>query len=511
MTVPKTADEAKQLVDKLWSYCHVLRHDGVSTIDYVDQLTLLLFLKMAQERADRKSFRAKEIVPPNLGWQTLLDADADVLKFRYEDILDKLGMRPKTALGLIYHGAENKIRNAATLKKLIVDLIDKVDWSSTGVDIKGDAYEALLEKGAEDIKSGAGQYFTPRALIDAMVRCVRPQPDDTIVDPACGTGGFLLAAHEYIQRNHGEELTKEDAQNLREGGISGIELVRGTARLAQMNLLLHGIGEPGGKALIDVRDALAKPPGPDERATLVLANPPFGRKSGFSTVDEFGKVTREDVSYDRTDFWATTSNKQLNFMQHIANLLKIDGRAAVVVPDNVLFEGGAGETLRRRLLKDCDVHTLLRLPTGIFYAGGVKANVLFFDRKRARPELPWTSKLWVYDFRTGQHFTLRQNKLQAHDLDDFVKAYNPEDRHNREESERFKCFTYDELLARDKVNLDITWLRDPDLEDGDNMQPPEVIAQEIVEDLQAALDEFAAVAEALQLAKAEREGRVAIE
>ncbi|MGW4588162.1 N-6 DNA methylase [Amycolatopsis thermoflava] len=509
MTVPKTAAEAKQLVDKLWSYCHVLRHDGVSTIDYVDQLTLLLFLKMAQERADRKSFGSRqEIVPAHLGWQTLVDADADELKYRYENILDRLGRRPDTALGLIYHGAENKIRNAATLKRLIVDLIDKVNWSGTGVDIKGDAYEALLEKGAEDVKSGAGQYFTPRALIDVMVQCVRPRPDDTIVDPACGTGGFLLAAHDYINKNH-NDLTKEEAQHFRSGGISGVELVHDTARLAQMNLLLHGIGEPGGRALIDVRDALAKPPSAEERATLVLANPPFGRKSGFTTVDEFGRVTREDVSYDRTDFWVTTSNKQLNFVQHIANLLKIDGRAAVVVPDNVLFEGGAGETLRRRLLKECDVHTLLRLPTGIFYAGGVKANVLFFDRKRARPEQPWTSKLWVYDFRAGQHFTLRQNRLQAHHLDDFVQAYNPDNRHDRTESERFRCFTYDELLTREKVNLDITWLRDRDLDDGDELQPPEVIAQEIVEDLQAALDEFAAVAEALQLAKAEREGNVA--
>ncbi|MFE3986965.1 class I SAM-dependent DNA methyltransferase [Nocardia tengchongensis] len=196
--------------------------------------------------------------------------------------------------------------------------------------------------------------------------------------------------------------------------------------------------------------------------------------------------------------------------QHIANMMKIDGRAAVVVPDNVLFEGGAGEALRRRLLQDCDVHTLLRLPTEIFYAGGVKANVLFLDCKRARPEQPWTSKLWVYDFRTGDHFTLRQNKLEAHDLDEFVRAYNPEDRHDRTESERFKCFTYEELLARDKVNLDVTWLRDPDLEDSDELQPPEIIAQEIVEDLQAALDEFAAVADALQLAKAEREGQVIV-
>ncbi|MGV9832948.1 N-6 DNA methylase [Nocardia niigatensis] len=511
MTVPKSAAEAKQLVDKLWSYCHVLRHDGVSTIDYVDQLTLLLFLKMAQERTERKSFGdTKEIVPSYLGWQTLLDADADDLKSQYENILDQLGKKPDTALGLIYHGAENKIRNAATLKKLIADLIDKVNWSGTGVDIKGDAYEALLEKGAEDIKSGAGQYFTPRALIDAIVRCMRPEPSDIIVDPACGTGGFLLAAHDYIQHRYGDELSKEDARHLRNGGISGIELVHGTARLAQMNLLLHGIGDPGGRALIDVRDALAEPPKPDERATMVLANPPFGRKSGFSTVNEFGKVTREDVTYDRSDLWVTTSNKQLNFVQHIANMMKMDGRAAVVVPDNVLFEGGAGEALRRRLLKDCDVHTLLRLPTGIFYAGGVKANVLFFDCKRARPEQPWTSKLWVYDFRTGEHFTLRQNKLEAHDLDEFVRAYNPEDRHDRTESERFKCFTYEELLARDKVNLDITWLRDPDLKDSDELQPPEVIAQEIVEDLQAALDEFAAVADALQLAKAEREGQVIV-
>jgi len=501
VTVPKTAAEAKQLVDKLWSYCHVLRHDGVSTIDYVDQLTLLLFLKMAQERAGRKAFGGgKEIVPPHLSWQTLLDADAQVLKDDYENILERLGKNPSTALGLIYHGAENKIRNAATLKKLIVDLIDKVNWSSTGVDIKGDAYEALLEKGAEDIKSGAGQYFTPRALIDAMVRCVRPRPDDKIVDPACGTSGFLLAAHEYIQDNHGEDVSKEEAARLRTGGISGVELVHGTARLAQMNLLLHGIGEPDGDALIDVRDALARAPKHDERATLVLANPPFGRKSGFSSVDEFGKITREDVSYDRSDFWVTTSNKQLNFVQHIAMQLKIDGRAAVVVPDNVLFEGGAGETLRRRLLKDCDVHTLLRLPTGIFYAGGVKANVLFFDAKRARTDGVWTSKLGVYDFRTGQHFTLRQNKLAAHHLDDFVARY-----HSREESEHFKTFTYDELLARDKVNLDITWLRDPG-DDHDQLQSPEVIAQEIVEDLQAALNEFAAVADTLHLAKLARDG-----
>jgi len=286
--------------------------------------------------------------------------------------------------------------------------------------------------------------------------------------------------------------------------------VEDTARLAQMNLLLHGIGKANGPELIEVRDALAEPP--RRHASLVLANPPFGRKSGFASVDEHGRVTREDTHYDRDDFWVDTSNKQLNFVQHIYRLLEIGGRAAVVVPDNVLFEGGAGEQIRRRLLQECDVHTLLRLPTGIFYAGGVKANVLFFEKKRIRPEKPWTSKLWVYDFRTGQHFTLRQKKLQRHHLEDFVRAYKPgEPRENREESERFRAFTYEELIARDKVNLDITWLRDPDLEGEDDLQPPEVIAQEIVEDLQAALNEFAAVVEALQLARAEREGSIAEE
>ena len=502
MTAPTTSADAQQLVNKLWSYCHVLRHDGVSTIDYVDQLTLLLFLKMADERA-RNKLRKEIIVPPELGWQALMDADAKQLKEVYDEILDALGSRTG-ALGRIFHNAQNKIRNAATLKRLIVDLIDKQDWSSTKVDIKGDAYEALLERGAEDTKSGAGQYFTPRALIDVMVRCMRPTPKDTIIDPACGTGGFLLAAHEYIQDHHGNELSAEDAQHLRTGGIRGIELVEDTARLAQMNLLLHGIGRAGGGALVDVADALAEKP--KQYASLVLANPPFGRKTGFSSVDEFGQVTREDHAYERDDFWVTTSNKQLNFVQHIYRLLQIGGRAAVVVPDNVLFEGGAGEQIRRRLLAECEVHTLLRLPTGIFYAGGVKANVLFFDKRQVRLDRSWTSKLWVYDFRTGQHFTLRQRKLAAAHLDDFVTAYRPgEPLENRTETERFKVFGYDELVARDKANLDITWLRDPDLDDGEHLQPPEVIAAEIVEDLQAALVEFSAVAEALEKAKAERE------
>jgi type I restriction enzyme M protein len=495
MTAPASA---KQLVDRLWSYCHVLRHDGVSTIDYVDQLTLLLFLKMADERAHRP-MAAERIVPEGDDWQALLKAKGEDLEKEYNRILLALAQKPGT-IGRIFQKSQNKIRNAATLRKLVVDLIDEQHWSGTKADIKGDAYETLLERGAEDVKSGAGQYFTPRALISAMVDCVEPSPDDTIIDPACGTGGFLLAANDYIQEHHGDSLTREQRQRLGNGAIRGIELVDGTARLAQMNLLLHGIGQASGNEKIEVRDALAEVPA--TRATLVLANPPFGRKSGFTTVDEAGRITREDDSYARNDFWKTTTNKQLNFVQHIYTLLDVPGRAAVVIPDNVLFEGGAGEEIRRRLLKQCNVHTLLRLPTGIFYAGGVKANVLFFDKHQAS-ETPWTERLWVYDFRVGQHFTLRQRQLTRDHLQNFVAAYRPgRPLSERVETERFRPFEYDELVGREKVNLDITWLRDPAVAGDDETLPPEVIAQEIVEDLQAALAEFQAVADRLAEARA---------
>ncbi|PGH40918.1 DNA methyltransferase [Micromonospora sp. WMMA1996] len=484
---------SRRLVQKLWNYCDVLRDDGVSTIDYVEQLTYLLFLKMADERA-RRPLKPEQIVPDELSWQTLLDAEGDALEVQYRHILTGLGKEGGT-LGTIFRKAQNKIQDPAKLKRLIVDLIDKESWSGTGVDVKGDAYEELLAKGAEDAKSGAGQYFTPRALTAAMVDCMLPTPDDRITDPACGTGGFLLAAYEYIQRHHGAALTPDQRRRLAHGAITGTELVDGTARLAAMNMLLHGIGTPNGPSLITVGDALGKEPA--RRVSLVLANPPFGRSSSIRVVGEDGRSSREEREIERGDFWATTANKQLNFVQHIASLLEIDGRAAVVLPDNVLFEGGAGETIRRRLLKQYDLHTMLRLPTGIFYAGGVKANVLFFERKRAREE-PWTQKLWVYDFRTNQHFTLKQNPLRRDHLQDFVDCYLPgKDRAERVETERFRTFSYEELIARDKVNLDITWLKDASLEDADSLLPPEIIAQEIVDDLQAALVEFAAIADAL--------------
>ena len=486
--------DPRRLVDKLWSYANVLRDDGVGTIDYVEQLTYLLFLKMAQERATRP-LSPERIVPDDLSWQALLDADGAALEFKYTQILVGLARQPGT-LGTIFRKAQNRIQDPAKLRRLIHDLIDKEQWSATGVDIKGDAYESLLAKGAEDVKSGAGQYFTPRALVHAMVDVVRPTVGDTVVDPACGTGGFLFVAHEYAAQG-AESMTPPQREHLRNRFVSGTELVDGTARLAAMNLLLHGIGDSNGDSLIEVKDSLIADPG--RRWSVVLTNPPFGRKSSLTMVGADGREAREDTEIERQDFVATTSNKQLNFLQHIMTILEVNGRAAVVLPDNVLFEGGAGEVLRKRLLTDFDLHTMLRLPTGIFYAQGVKANVLFFDKKPAASE-PWTTRLWIYDLRTNQHFTLKTNPLTRAALDDFVASYAADrPREERVETERWHAFGAADLLARDKTNLDITWLRDESLEDFDNLPAPEVIAREIVEDLTAALAEFEAVATALEV------------
>src|SRR4051812_17332956 len=478
------------LVQRLWNYCNILRDDGLSYGDYLEQLTYMLFLKMADEQT-RPPFSRPAFVPEELNWQSLLARDGDDLEVHYRHVLTELGRGPGM-LGIVFRKAQNRIQDPAKLRRLIADLIDRESWLTLDVDVKGDAYEGLLEKNAEDVKSGAGQYFTPRPLIRAVVEVMRPVPGMRIADPACGTGGFLLAAYEWIARHH--LLDPDEKRQLRYETLRGWEIVDNAARLCVMNLLLHGIGDEEHESPIVVDDALKADPG--ERFEMVLTNPPFGRKSSMTFVSEAGDVGREDLVVVRDDFWASTANKQLNFVQHVKTVLAINGRAAVVVPDNVLFEGGAGETVRRRLMDECDVHTLLRLPTSVFYAQGVKANVLFFDRKPAS-ETPWTRELWIYDLRTNQHFTLKQNPLRREHLDDFVSAYRPEARHKREEGERFRRFTYDELLQRDKVSLDITWLRDESLEDVDNLPPPEVIAQEIVEDLEAALAEFAQIADAL--------------
>jgi type I restriction enzyme M protein len=483
--------DARQLVDKLWNFCNILRDDGVSTIDYTEQLTYLLFLKMAHERETR-ALNPEKIVPKDCSWQRLLDADGDELEQTYRHILETLAKQPGV-LGVVFRKAQNKVQDPAKLKRLISEFIDKENWSATGVDIKGDAYEGLLAKGAEDIKSGAGQYFTPRPLISAMVDVIQPTVKDTVVDPACGTGGFLLAAYEYVSSD-AANLTKDQREKLQSGFVSGVELVDGTARLAAMNMLLHGMTKPTGDSPIEVKDALTADPG--RRWSVVLANPPFGTKSSVKVITSDGKTSAESLEIVRDDFWVTTSNKQLNFVQHIKTIMDINGRAAVVLPDNVLFEGGAGETIRKRLLKEYDVHTLLRLPTGIFYAGGVKANVLFFDRKPAG-EKPWTTNLWVYDFRTNQHFTQKQNPLRREHLQDFVDCYKPGERNKRKETECFKKFSYEELIARDKTNLDIFWLKDDSLEDAADLPAPDVLAREIVEELEVAIEEMRAVIAAL--------------
>ena len=476
---------------KLWNYCNVLRDAGLSYGDYLEQLTYLIFLKMMHERSLPPYTMLPDYQPPPIpegyDWPSLMARAADELETHYRRTLETLARQPGT-LGVIFSKAQNKIQEPAMLERLIKELIDSENWLSLSADVKGDAYESLLERNAQDVKTGAGQYFTPRPLIQAIVDVMRPQPDTSICDPACGTGGFLLVAHQYIWE-HNRNMDQGQLAHLRDHALHGWEIVDSAARLGVMNLYLHGIGGDGTNIIVD--DSLRNHPGVN--FDMVLTNPPFGRKSSLTFVNTGGESERETLVVERPDFWATTSNKQLNFLQHVRTLLKVHGGAAIVVPDNVLFEGGAGETVRRRLLEECDVHTLLRLPTGVFYAQGVKANVLFFDRKPAS-ETPWTKDLWIYDLRTNQRFTLKTNPLTRSHLDDFVACYNPEDRLQRQETDQFHRFSYDDLVKRDKANLDIFWLRDESMEDSANLPPPDQIAEEIVEDLRAALEQLEEIA-----------------
>jgi type I restriction enzyme M protein len=491
--------ESRRIVDKAWNFATVLWHDGVPFLAYTEEITFLLFLKMADELI-RTPYNRPPIVPPDLGWPSLLNKEGEALKRHYDRILQELARKPGM-LGEIFKRAKSAVEKPETLRRLIVDLIEPENWMSLDSDVKGDIYEGLIARSMSDGGQGAGQYFTPRELIKALVDCVRPAPEDTVSDPACGTGGFLLGAYNYVVTEHGKELDRDQKKHLRTKFVKGWELVPNTARLCIMNLYLHGI-DADPCPIRSGADSLANDPG--ERFSLVLTNPPFGKKSTFAIVNEAGELEREDALYERQDFWTTTKNKQLNFVQHVKTLLKVNGRCAIVVPDNVLFEGGAGETVRRNLLRQFDVHTLLRLPTGIFYAQGVKANVLFFDARPAR-EQPWTTRLWVYDLRTNMHFTLKTNPLKRSDLDEFVQCYRPENRHRRkptwDESNpegRWRSFDFDELLKRDKANLDLFWLKDKSLEDSEELPPPGVLAQEIADDLEAALEQFTAIAEKLK-------------
>ena len=482
---------ASTLVQKLWNYCNILRDDGLSYGDYVEQLTFLLFLKMADEKT-RPPFDQKPIIEAPWNWPELLDLDAADLEVHYRRMLEALG-KADGVIGVIFRKAQNKIQDPAKLKRLIVDMIDKEDWSSLDTDLKGDAYEGLLQKNAEDVKGGAGQYFTPRALIQGIVDVMNLQLGETICDPACGTAGFLLSAHAHL-REH--KPSKAQLKHLNTQALTGVELVDSVARLACMNLVLHGVGADDTSIVpVQVRDALS---GKHGEYDVILANPPFGKKSSVTITSDDGEVSRDALTVHREDFWATTANKQLNFVQHIFSSLKMHGRAAVVLPDNVLFEGGAGETVRRELLKQGDLHTVLRLPTGLFYAQGVKANVLFFDRKPPRPDgKPNTQRVWFYDLRTNQHFTLKTRPLQHADLHEFVRLYRADNRLSRSDTfsetnpqGRWRSYEAEDLLARDKASLDLFWLKDESLSDSDNLPAPDVIAAEIIEDLQAALDQL---------------------
>jgi len=495
--------DTSQIGKRAWSYAGVLQQAGLSCVEYVEQLTMLLYLKMADQLTEAP-YNQKPIVPPEMGWKPLLKLDGAALEKQYSTSIEKLALKPGM-LGVIFKGARCDIHNPALLKQLIVNLIDKEDWMSLPVDVKGTIYEELLQRSASESTKGAGQYFTPRAVIRTMVEVMQPTPQDRICDPAAGTGGFLFTAYQYVLDKFGKELNKDEKRALREELVEGMELSPKVGRMCAMNLSLHGIG--GDKVVVHSgHDSLAAPW--SKEYTMILANPPFGKSQSLLFVNEEGDTEKDDQVIVREDFWTSTSNKQLNFVQHMFSLLKINGRAAVVLPDNVLFEGGAGEKIRRSLLEKCNVHTLLRLPTGIFYANGVKANVLFFDKKEGRPE-PWTEKLWVYDMRTNKHFTQKQSPITRQDFDEFVACYHSSAPHKRKATwsegnpdGRWRSYDYAEIQKRDKLSLDLFWIKDQSLTDTDSLPAPDIIAAEIVDELETVLEQFARISSRLQGAKA---------
>lgn len=491
------ANNTPAIISKVWNFANILRDDGVSYGDYLEQITYLLFLKLADEFS-KPPYNRNLPIPQEYSWESLTAKSGTELENHYSHLLRELA-KTKGILGQIFTKSQNKIQDPAKLSKLI-KMIDEEKWSLMSADIKGEIYEGLLEKNAEDTKSGAGQYFTPRPLIRAIVECVHPEPMKTIADPACGTGGFFLATYDFIARNY--DLNREQKEFLKLKTFYGNEIVQSTRRLCLMNLFLHNIGDFESENFISPADALVSDTG--LRVDYVLTNPPFGKKSSMTFTNEAGEQEKEDLVYNRQDFWATSSNKQLNFLQHIRTMLKTDGRAAVVLPDNVLFEGGVGETIRKKLLETTNLHTILRLPTGIFYSQGVKANVLFFDNKPASP-YPQTKEVWIYDFRTNIKFTLRKNPLRFEDLKEFIECYNPSNIYQRQETYhpetnpegRWRKFTYEEIIQRDKTSLDITWIKDKSLTDLDDLPDPDIIANDILENLRSAIEDFEEIMEKL--------------
>ena len=455
----------QSLVQKVWQLADVLAAAGVAFTDYIVQLTYILFLKMDAE-AEALGIESK--IPKDCRWANLVDKDGFDLLECYEKSLKKLSEQPGL-IGTIFSKAQNKISQPAHLAK-VVAMVDAQDWLSLDIDTKGAIYEGILEKNGQDKKSGAGQYFTPRALIKAMVDVTNPKITETVCDPACGTGGFLLAAFDHMKR---ESQDRRKQMFLKTEALTGYDITPLVVTLASMNLYLHGVGIDSSP--VKCEDSLEKEP--SRLYDVILANPPFGtRPAGLG-----------EISSMRQDFFAKTSNNQLNFLQHIMLLLKVGGRAAVVLPDNVLFEGGAGETVRKKLLADYNLHTILRLPTGIFYAQGVRANVLFFSRGGK------TSETWVYDYRTGVKHTLANNKLERRHLDDFVACYTQK---KRTETERWHRFAVEELVRRDKTNLDLKWLKEQSEDDAD------VSLKELLADMEKYRDTInKAVVELTELAK----------
>ncbi|OIO69925.1 MAG: DNA methyltransferase, partial [Zetaproteobacteria bacterium CG1_02_49_23] len=455
------------------------------------------FLKMADEYS-RPPYNRNVGIPDEYSWTSLKAKRGAELEVHYIEMLRELANK-RGMLGQIFTKAQNKIQDPAMLYR-VIEMIDAEKWTLLDADVKGEIYEGLLEKNAEDTKSGAGQYFTPRALIKAMVACVRPEPMKTIADPACGTGGFFLTAYDWLVANN--TMNREQKELLKHETFFGNEIVPNTRRMCLMNMFLHNIGEIDGESMISPKDALVADAG--QRFDYVLANPPFGKKSSMSSTNAEGELEKEDFTYNRQDFWTSTSNKQLNFVQHIRTMLKVTGKAAVVVPDNVLFEGGSGETVRKKLLQNTELHTILRLPTGIFYAQGVKANVLFFDNRAGGKDVA-TKEVWIYDYRTNIHHTLKKKPLRMEDLQEFIDCYNPANRHDRKETwseenqeGRWRKYGYEEIAARDKTSLDIFWLKDKSLTDLDNLPDPDELAVEIIDNIEAGLNSFRQVLAGLE-------------
>ena len=460
------------LTKKVWNLATTLAGQGIGFTDYITQLTYLLFLKMDDE--NEQLFGEESAIPAGYRWKDLTGLDGADLVEQYEKTLEQLS-KQENLIGTIYTKAQNKIDKPVYLQKVITT-INEEQWLIMDGDVKGAIYESILEKNGQDKKSGAGQYFTPRPLIKAMVDCLRPQIGETVCDPACGTGGFLLAAYDYMKT---QSQNRDKLDFLNNKALHGVDNTPLVVTLASMNLYLHGVGTD--RSPIVCKDSLEK-----EASTLVdiiLANPPFGTRPAGS------------VEINRPDFYVETKNNQLNFLQHMMLMLKTGGRAAVVLPDNVLFEGNAGETIRKRLLSDFNLHTILRLPTGIFYAQGVKANVLFFIKGQP------TQEIWFYDYRTDVKHTLATNKLERQHLDDFVSCYHPENINARTETYnaennpqgRWRKYGIEEILNRDKTSLDITWIKQGGEEDDRTLS-------ELMDDIKAQSDTIArAVAELQKL------------